>query len=576
MPMIVEVIISSNAKDLNKIFDYNVPAKFVGTINIGSKVLVSFGKIKKPQEGFVVGIKEESEYKVKDILNITKDNLDEDKIELAKLMAHKYFCNISDCIKLMLPPGTSSKNIENRIKERCMKFVYLRKDEDEIQEEIDNKKLKSEKQIRTLEFLMSNEEVLLSELIGFADTSSSVVKTLQKNGYIEIIEKEVARNPFKDKNIPKTQKLILTKEQQKAKNRIEGAINDKIFKEFLIYRCNTDHGKTEIYLQLIDEILEKNKTAIMLVPEISLTPQMVDRFIARFGEEKIALLHSKLSVGERYDEWKRIEKGEAKIVIGARSAIFAPISNLGIIIIDEEHDQSYKSDMTPKYNAKEIALYLAKKNNIPLVLGSATPDIGTYYTMENTQNILVLSERANTSSLPNVEIVDMKNELVIGNKSMISNRLYEMIDNNIKNKKQTILFLNRRGYSTFVMCRECGYTANCNKCNITLTYHIKQDKLKCHYCGYERKNFTECPECGSKNIRHFGTGTQKLEMQINESFPDATTIRMDIDTVTKKNSYVDILNKFKNENIDILIGTQMVVKGHHFPNVTLVRCYCSR
>ena len=329
-------------------------------------------------------------------------------------------------------------------------------------------------------------------------------------------------------------------------------------------------------MQLIGKVLEKGKTAIVLVPEISLTPQMVDRFIARFGEEKIALLHSKLSVGERYDEWKRANKGEAKIVIGARSAIFAPVKDIGIIIIDEEHDSSYKSDMTPKYNAKELARYMAKEKNIPLVLGSATPDIGTYNRLEKENAILILKERANNSVLPEVEVIDMKQELAIGNKTMISDRLKEMIENNIKNKNQTILFLNRRGYSTFVMCRDCGYTATCNKCNVALTYHRRQDKLKCHYCGYERKNFTECPECGSKNIRYFGTGTQKLEEQINKMFPEAKTIIMDTDTVTKKNSYDVILNKFKNENIDILIGTQMVVKGHHFPKVTLVRSYSSR
>ena len=329
-------------------------------------------------------------------------------------------------------------------------------------------------------------------------------------------------------------------------------------------------------MQLIGKVLEKGKTAIVLVPEISLTPQMVDRFIARFGEEKIALLHSKLSVGERYDEWKRANKGEAKIVIGARSAIFAPVKDIGIIIIDEEHDSSYKSDMTPKYNAKELARYMAKEKNIPLVLVSATPDICTFNRLEKENAILILKERANNSVLPEVEVIDMKQELAIGNKTMISDRLKEMIENNIKNKNQTILFLNRRGYSTFVMCRDCGYTATCNKCNVALTYHRRQDKLKCHYCGYERKNFIECPECGSKNIRYFGTGTQKLEEQINKMFPEAKTIIMDTDTVTKKNSYDVILNKFKNENIDILIGTQMVVKGHHFPKVTLVRSYSSR
>lgn len=328
-------------------------------------------------------------------------------------MAHKYFCNISDCIKLMLPPGTTSKNIANRVKDKEMKFVYLKKDEDEIQEIIDKGILKSEKQIRTLKFLMENEEVMQSELVEFADTSTSVIKTLQKNGYVEIIEKEVNRNPFKNKNIPKTENLSLTKEQQKAMNKIEGAINDGIFKEYLIHRSNTAHGKTEIYLQLIRKVLEKGKSAIVLVPEISLTPQMVDRFIARFGEEKIALLHSKLSVGERYDEWKRIEKEEAKIIIGARSAIFAPTQKLGIIIIDEEHDASYKSEMTPKYNAKEIAKYLAKQKNIPLVLGSATPDVRTYYRLEKENGILTLRERANNSVLPNVEIIDMKQELAI-------------------------------------------------------------------------------------------------------------------------------------------------------------------
>ena len=298
---------------------------------------------------------------------------------------------------------------------------------------------------------------------------------------------------------------------------------------------------------------------------------MVDRFIARFGNGSIAVLHSKLSIGERFDEWQKIYNGEAKIVIGARSAIFAPIKNLGIVIIDEEHDSSYKSDSTPRYNAKDLAVYMAKNNNCPIVLGSATPDICTYYKTEIGQiNRFVLPKRANNATLPEVEIIDLRQELASGNKSMISNKLQEEIKNNLKNKKQTILFLNRRGYSTFIMCRDCGYTAKCNNCNITLTYHKKENKLKCHYCGFETKVVDKCPSCNSKKIKYFGTGTQKLEEQINTMFPEASTIRMDIDTVSKKNSHEQILNKFKNENIDILIGTQMVVKGHHFPNVTLV------
>ena len=276
---------------------------------------------------------------------------------------------------------------------------------------------------------------------------------------------------------------------------------------------------------------------MMLVPEISLTPQMVNRFLARFGE-CISVLHSKLSVGERYDQWQRIKEGKASIVIGARSAIFAPITNLGIIIIDEEHDPSYKSDMSPRYNAKDLATYIAKQNNIPIILGSATPDVTTFYKAQ-TKNIelLKLTKRANQSNLPKVQIVDLRDELALGNKSMLSTVLESKIEKNLKNKRQTILFLNRRGYSTFVMCRNCGFTAKCKNCNITLTYHKDENKLKCHYCGYETKNITQCPVCKGKNVRYFGSGTQKLENEVKEKFPYATTIRMDIDTVSKKNSH---------------------------------------
>ena len=297
---------------------------------------------------------------------------------------------------------------------------------------------------------------------------------------------------------------------------------------------------------------------------------MVDRFLARFGSN-IAVLHSKLSIGERFDEWQKIKNGDAKIVIGARSAIFAPVQNLGIIIIDEEHDLSYKSDMTPRYNAKDLAKYITKQNNCPLVLGSATPDIETYYESENGEiKRYNLPFRANKSSLPDVEIVDLRTELAEGNRSMISYRLNNLITKNLENKKQTILFLNRRGYSTFVMCRDCGYVAKCKNCNISLTYHKYENKLRCHYCGFEQNVINTCPDCSSDKVKYFGTGTQKLEEEVQKLFPSATTIRMDIDTVTKKNSHEDILNRFKNENIDILIGTQMIVKGHHFPNVTLV------
>lgn len=569
--MVAEVIINSTVKSLNKTFDYNVPAELAGTISVGSRVLIPFGNSKNLEEGFVINFKDKSEYKIKSIISIQDGfNLNKKDIELAKWMAKRYFCNISDCIKMMLPPGTTSKIVDNRVKEKNMKFVYLKKDEDEIESDIANKKLKSNKQIRTINFLKENNGVLVSDLEIFADTSRAIINTLEKNGYIEIIEKQVERNPFINKNVKHDKDLEFTVEQQEAYDKIINTMNEEKFKEFLLYGI-TGSGKTEVYLQLIKRALEKDKSAIILVPEISLTPQMVNRFIARFSEDKIAILHSKLSIGERYDQWQKIKRNEAKIIIGARSAIFAPVKNLGLIIIDEEHDSSYKSEMPPRYNAKEVSEYLAIENNIPLVLGSATPDIVTFYKANNGNiELLKLTKRANNSNLPDVEIVDLREELANGNKTMISMKLYNAINQNLNNKKQTILFLNRRGFSTFIMCRNCGYTIKCKNCNIALTYHLNKNKLKCHYCGHEQENLKKCPECGSDKIKYFGTGTQKLEMQINKMFPNAKTIRMDVDTVSKKNSHEDILNKFRNENIDILIGTQMVVKGHHFPNVTLV------
>ena len=573
--MVAEVIINRTAKKLNKTFDYNIPIDIEEYITVGSKVLVPFGKGKTLEEGFVIKIKEKSEYEIKDIVKI-EDNLENEQIELARWMAKRYFCNVSDCIKLMLTPGTRTRNKEKRVQSKKINTIYLKKDIEQIEFEIQTKKIKSEKQIKVLEFIKDNEGATLQEIELFTDCSKAIVNTLIKNDYLEIVEKIIERNPLQNKEISKSEKLELTLEQKNAFESVEKAINQKIYKTFLLYGV-TGSGKTEIYLQLIEKVINHDKTAIVLVPEISLTPQMLERFISRFGKEKIAIIHSKLSIGERHDEWEKIRNGQAKIVIGARSAIFVPIKNLGIIIIDEEHDSSYKSEVTPKYQAKEIAKYLAKENKCTLLLGSATPDVTTFYKTEqfeedgsNKITLLKLTKRANNSSLPEVKVIDLKEELANGNRSMLSMELYSQIEENIKNKRQTILFLNRRGYSTFIMCRNCGYTVKCKNCNISMTYHSYENKLKCHYCGYEAKIVSVCPECKSDKIRYFGTGTQRLEQEIHKQFPSASTIRMDVDTVTKKNSHEEILNKFKNENIDILIGTQMVVKGHHFPNVTLV------
>ena len=567
--MIAEVIINSNVKKLNKVFDYIIPDELVDSIRIGSKVLVSFGNAKQYKEAFVFNIKENSNVATKEIISLEDNNLSKENMEFAKLMSRMYFCNIYDCIKLMLPPGTYTKKIENRVKDKTGNFVYLKKSIEEIENDIEDKIIKSDKQIRVLEFLKDNEGIYISDLETLADVSNSIIKNLEKKEYIELVEEKIVRNPFKDKKIERDSKLKLNDEQKIAFDTVKEAIDKNKYEQFLLFGV-TGSGKTEVYMQLIEEVIKKGKKAIMLVPEISLTPQMVNRFLARFGDS-IAVLHSKLSIGERYDEWNKIKNNEANIIIGARSAIFAPVDNLGIVIIDEEHDSSYKSDMTPRYNAKDIARYLCKKNNIPLILGSATPDINTYFKMKNKEiKLLLLKNRANKLSLPDVEIIDLREELAKGNKNMISDRLYECIKKNLENKMQTILFLNRRGYSTFVMCRECGFTAKCKNCNITLTYHADENKLKCHYCGYQINNYYKCPICGSNKIKYFGAGTQKLEEEVNKLFKDVKTIRMDIDTVTKKNSHEIILDKFKNEDIDILIGTQMVVKGHHFPKVTLV------
>lgn len=567
--LIAQIIVNSSAQELNRIFDYKVPDEYeVGkNIDIGYRVLVSFANYKKLEIGYVIGFKESSDFKCKTISKVCDRAFNNDKFELAKWMAHRYFCNLSDALRLLVPPGTSNK-IDN-VKIKYEKWVSLTKDyESYLQNHIEEEKkykIKSEKQQKIIDFLIDNLEIPASILVDVTGTSMAVVKALEDKGICETFSMEVLRNPFLNKSVKRTKKLDLTPNQQEVLDQIDIDKNEN----YLLYGV-TGSGKTEIYLQAIEKVLNKGKNAIVLVPEISLTPQITDRFLARFGHI-IAILHSKLSYGERYDEWRRIQRGDARIVIGARSALFAPIDNVGIIIIDEEHDSSYKSETTPKYDARSVAKKLAEYSNCPLVLGSATPDIKSYYKALNGEvKLLRLDKRISTFGMPNVTIVDLRQELANGNKSMFSKALYDEIKKNIENKEQTMLFLNRRGYSTFIMCRDCGYVVKCDKCEVAMTYHVTKNKLMCHYCGAEKKNVSICPECGSENIRYFGTGTQKIEAQINKAFPEASVIRMDIDTTNYKNAHEIILNKFRDEKIDILLGTQMITKGHDFENVTLV------
>lgn len=560
--MIVEIIINTNVKTLNKTFDYNVPDDLEP--KLGDRVYVHFGNQKKLDEGIIIGFKDKSEYKLKDIVKIQKDNISENRIKLAQWMSNRYFCNLSECLKLMLPPGTGNKEETKRTKEKTLNVYSLSKTIAEIETDIENKVIRGNKQIDVLRLLYDNHNMSLQDIEIMAKASSATVKTLVDKGYLKQSEKQIERNPFQEKDIQKTNELKLNIEQQDAYCSIDKP------GEYLLHGI-TGSGKTEIYLQLIKRELEKGKTAIVLVPEISLTPQTIDRFTSRFGKEKIAVLHSKLSNGERFDQWNKIKEGKAQIVIGARSAIFAPLKELGIIIIDEEHDSSYQSESTPQYDALEIARKIADEENIKLVLGSATPDTRTYKNaLEGKISLIELTKRANNARLPEVEIVDLRDELANGNHNMISTKLKNEIQKNIESKNQTILFLNRRGFSNFIMCKTCGNVIKCKRCDISMTYHKDENKLKCHYCGLEEQVPNKCPNCGSKELKYSGSGTQKLEEEVHKLFPTASTIRMDIDTVTKKHSHEDILTKFKEDKIDILIGTQMIVKGHDFPKVTLV------
>ena len=506
--------------------------------------------------GYVVNLKETSEYKCKSIVKVIDRVFDKEKLELAKWMSQKYFCNLADAIRLLVPPGTTT-NVD-RVKAKTEKHIYLK-------ESVDLSKVKSDKQRKVIDFLNDNVSAPKAVLKEMLDVSDAILKTLEKNEVIEIRDIEVGRDPFWNKKVDSDVAPTLTEEQRQVVESID--ING--YSKNLIYGV-TGSGKTEVYLRLIKKVLDSGKNAIVLVPEISLTPQITNRFLARFGDV-VAILHSGLSLGERYDEWKKIKSNKCRIVIGARSAIFAPLSNIGIIIIDEEHDTSYKSETSPKYDAKEVADYVAVTEEIPLVMGSATPDIVTYYKALNGEiNLFELKNRVSKFGLPEVEIVDMREELATGNKTVFSRKLYYAMKEAIKNKEQIMLFLNRRGYSTFIMCRDCGYVVKCEDCDVSMTYHLDSNKLVCHYCGKTKDVMSTCPSCGSQNIRYFGSGTQKIEVEIKKYFPEASVIRMDVDTTRVKGGHEKILTKFKDEKIDILLGTQMIAKGHDFSNVTLV------
>lgn len=572
--MLAKILINTSVNTLNKVYDYLVPEELENEVEIGKRVQISFGRGKNLEEGIIVKLEEKYDppkYKLKSIESVLDDvsYVDEKRLKLAKYIAYVYFCNVYDALKLMLPPGTKSKNSSKSLDTRKDKRVVLIKSADEIMQDIETNVITSAKQIQLLSFLIYTDNVLVSDIVDGLSISRSVISTAKKNGYVDIIEVEKENDFLKDLKVEKTQALTPTEEQKRVIDGISEYIYDEEYKQCLIHGV-TGSGKTEVYLQLIERVLTQGRKAIVLVPEISLTYQTVERFVARFGND-IAILHSKMTISQRKEEYKRIKTGKVNIVIGARSAIFAPLDNIGLIIIDEEHDTSYYSQTKPKYSTKDIAAYICKEAGAVLVLGSATPEISTYNKAVNGNvELFEMKKRAANASLPEIDIVSLRDDRIMGNTSSISLKLKAAIQENLDNKEQTMLFLNKRGYNSYLTCKECGYVFNCPNCDVAMTYHKANNLLLCHYCSHVEKNIRVCPKCGSEDISSYNLGTEKLEEELKEMFPNISVLRMDADTTVARDSQQKILDDFKNNKADVLIGTQMISKGHDMPNVTLV------
>ena len=553
--MIAEVIVDVLASEVDRVFDYNIPSS-CADITVGYRVLVPFGGRKI--EGYVISIKETTDCppdKLKSIISLcdSKPLILPEIIELIKYMKEKLYLRLIDGIRLAVPSGVRS-GVEFKVE----KIVTL--DNEKATEYLSTISKRQKNIPLLIEYLKSVGKAKYSEISTKFGTNNA--KILLENNVLILQENKVNRLNIGDK---KENKVELTAIQK-------GAVKDilKSTENPIVLFGVTGSGKTEVYMNVIDQMLASGKTALMLVPEISLTPQMVRVFSDRFGKN-VAVLHSALSVGEKHDEWFRIYNGEARIVVGARSAIFAPISNLGVIIIDEEHDNSYVSDSNPRYFTHEIAEFRAKYNKCPLCLGSATPSIETFYkTQIGEYNLTQMPIRVNQKPMPKIEIVDMTQEFKLVNNTMLSTTLLEKLENTIKDGNQAILFINRRGFSSYLMCRECSYIPKCTECDANLVYHKDENVLKCHYCGKKFKVLTKCPECGSTSIKLGATGTQQVVELIHEHFKDVSVFRLDNDSVKTKNSYNEILTNFGKTKPSILVGTQMVTKGHDFPKVTLV------
>lgn len=620
---IAKVIVDVPASMVNQTFDYYIPEKFQEMLRPGMRVIIPFGPRKIT--GIVIKRMEKSEFpNLKEIIDVLDliPVLSDELLHLGKWLANETFSLYITTYQAMLPQVLKAKYEKEVVRtsekpiQELLDPALLDKDRmsyDEAIQLFGYKKLQTyvEEGIFTIQYRVKSKEskrfktifkpvdretlseamidlpkhalrqqeiiqffidhpkpIEQSELFQQLNITRQNLRPLFEKNLIEEEKVEVYRNPYEGE-FEKTEHLSLTEEQQQAIEPIIDTIDHEEHRTFLLHGV-TGSGKTEIYLQAIDQVIQRGKEAIVLVPEIALTPQMVKRFKGRFGSN-VAVLHSGLSIGEKYDEWRKVLRKEVQVVVGARSAIFAPFENLGIIIIDEEHETTYKQEETPRYHARDVAIKRGEYNRCPVVLGSATPSLESYARgVKGVYHLLTMKKRTNEKAMPAVEVIDMRDELHAGNRTMFSRLLIDEIKGCLERKEQVVLLLNRRGYSTFALCRDCGHVEQCPNCDISLTYHKRQNVLKCHYCAFETQMPLSCPNCQSNLFRYFGTGTERVEESLTKILPEARVIRMDVDTTRRKGAHERLLKKFANQEADILLGTQMIAKGLDFENVTLV------
>lgn len=564
--MYAEVIVDISHEKLDRPFTYKIPESLAETVEEGSLVEIPFGKGNKIISGYVIRIKENSDYddsRIKDIAGLAKGGVkaDSNLIRLASFIRKTYGSTQINALKTVMPV---KKTVKREVKKRVIALLDAGRLEFLANEALIKHRNAQERLLREL---IKYPDISYSFITGKMNVSSQAIASLAKNGIIKIEEETVYRNPVKIDN-PQDVTLTLSDEQMVIINDVERDIKNGERNTYLIHGI-TGSGKTEVYMRLIEDRIKEGKQAILLIPEIALTYQNLMRFYARFGD-RVSVIHSKMTAGERYDQYLKVKEGKVDIMIGPRSALFTPFENLGIVVIDEEHESSYKADNMPKYHAREVAEKLCELTDSILVLGSATPSLESYYRAKNGEYKLYrLNNRLTGNTLPTVHVEDMRAELKEGNKSVFSRRLRGLINDRLDKHEQIMLFLNRRGISGFVSCRECGEVVKCPHCDVSLSYH-RDGSLKCHYCGYETPFTNICSKCGSDKVRGFKAGTQMIEDYVRKEFPHALILRMDADSTKKEEDYESILSRFSNREADILIGTQMIVKGHDFKGVTLV------